>query len=199
MQLVHAAIRAHARACLRGSRLTENQHWCNTSIEFLPKILIMLWREKSAETRGRFRQNYQLHQRWGMWGGRVSRARICAFWEVIIALSVLSSLRRAYKTIEDDDLKFPLIYGEGKKVRWRCARWVALQARPARRISAHRTPSGILPSPKAAESIPHHFPPGHPTSTIVGTRLFFFKVTSANAIGSKVRHLSETKCAQMIW
>lgn len=23
---------------------------------------------------------------------------------------------RAYKTIEDDDLKFPLIYGEGKKV-----------------------------------------------------------------------------------
>ena len=24
---------------------------------------------------------------------------------------------RAYKTIEDEDLKFPLIYGEGKKVR----------------------------------------------------------------------------------
>ena len=29
----------------------------------------------------------------------------------------LSPLCRAYKTIEDDDLKFPLIYGEGKKVR----------------------------------------------------------------------------------
>lgn len=28
----------------------------------------------------------------------------------------LSSLHRAYKTIEEDDLKFPLIYGEGKKV-----------------------------------------------------------------------------------
>lgn len=26
------------------------------------------------------------------------------------------SSSRAYKTIEDDDLKFPLIYGEGKKV-----------------------------------------------------------------------------------
>lgn len=25
---------------------------------------------------------------------------------------------RAYKTIVEDDLKFPLIYGEGKKVRW---------------------------------------------------------------------------------
>lgn len=24
--------------------------------------------------------------------------------------------RRAYKTIDDEDLKFPLIYGEGKKV-----------------------------------------------------------------------------------
>lgn len=30
--------------------------------------------------------------------------------------SPLSSVCRAYKTIEDDDLKFPLIYGEGKKV-----------------------------------------------------------------------------------
>jgi len=28
----------------------------------------------------------------------------------------LSSPHRAYKTIEEDDLKFPLIYGEGKKV-----------------------------------------------------------------------------------
>lgn len=26
------------------------------------------------------------------------------------------SFLRAYKTIEEDDLKFPLIYGEGKKV-----------------------------------------------------------------------------------
>lgn len=26
---------------------------------------------------------------------------------------------RAYKTIVEDDLKFPLIYGEGKKVRWK--------------------------------------------------------------------------------
>ncbi|KAL2309515.1 hypothetical protein Nmel_005720, partial [Mimus melanotis] len=29
----------------------------------------------------------------------------------------LSSPHRAYKTIEEDDLKFPLIYGEGKKAR----------------------------------------------------------------------------------
>lgn len=34
-----------------------------------------------------------------------------------IHYSVFSPLHRAYKTIEDDDLKFPLIYGEGKKVR----------------------------------------------------------------------------------
>ena len=32
-------------------------------------------------------------------------------------ITVSSHLCRAYKTIEDDDLKFPLIYGEGKKVR----------------------------------------------------------------------------------
>lgn len=51
-------------------------------------------------------------------GKRVSMARICR--EVKMASSVLSPLHRAYKTIEDDDLKFPLIYGEGKKVR--CAR-----------------------------------------------------------------------------
>ena len=37
-------------------------------------------------------------------------------------IKVLSPLRRAYKTIEDDDLKFPLIYGEGKKVRSAAAR-----------------------------------------------------------------------------
>lgn len=27
--------------------------------------------------------------------------------------------RRAYKTVDDEDLKFPLIYGEGKKVGFR--------------------------------------------------------------------------------
>lgn len=47
-------------------------------------------------------------------GGSVSAASR----ELNIALSVLSPLHRAYKTIEDDDLKFPLIYGEGKKVRF---------------------------------------------------------------------------------
>lgn len=30
---------------------------------------------------------------------------------------VLCLSRRAYKTIVEDDLKFPLIYGEGKKVK----------------------------------------------------------------------------------
>lgn len=37
--------------------------------------------------------------------------------EKVIALICISFLmHRAYKTIEDEDLKFPLIYGEGKKV-----------------------------------------------------------------------------------
>lgn len=37
--------------------------------------------------------------------------------EKFIALICISFLmHRAYKTIEDEDLKFPLIYGEGKKV-----------------------------------------------------------------------------------
>lgn len=40
-------------------------------------------------------------------------------------------LCRAYKTIEDDDLKFPLIYGEGKKVR-SVARLLAARATPPR-------------------------------------------------------------------
>lgn len=35
----------------------------------------------------------------------------------INSLSWSAPLHRAYKTVEDEDLKFPLIYGEGKKVR----------------------------------------------------------------------------------
>lgn len=34
----------------------------------------------------------------------------------ILARLLKKKKNRAYKTIEDEDLKFPLIYGEGKKV-----------------------------------------------------------------------------------
>lgn len=58
--------------------------------------------------------------------------------------NVVCSSSRAYKTIEDEDLKFPLIYGEGKKVgtgpsleweeasvtswAWLCVVWSCLSA-----------------------------------------------------------------------
>lgn len=37
--------------------------------------------------------------------------------QVIVSALIVSVSCRAYKTIVEDDLKFPLIYGEGKKVR----------------------------------------------------------------------------------
>lgn len=56
---------------------------------------------------------------------------------VSVCLSALSFNHRAYKTIDDEDLKFPLIYGEGKKVRVRVLRlrW---------RIQNHREKSLVL-------------------------------------------------------
>lgn len=75
-------------------------------------------------------------------GSGFPRHASATFRKVKMAWSVLSPLHRAYKTIEDDDLKFPLIYGEGKKVR--CARW--------------ETPS-VLSSPKAIRKSPSAPPP----------------------------------------
>ncbi|MEQ2293066.1 Protein phosphatase 1H [Ameca splendens] len=49
----------------------------------------------------------------------------------------------AYKTIEDDDLKFPLIYGEGKKVR------VAWQPLTDRVTTAAMNASSIIKPLKA--------------------------------------------------
>ncbi|XP_055475180.1 protein phosphatase 1H-like, partial [Psammomys obesus] len=49
------------------------------------------------------------------------QCELCAMNEEVTAAgrgaSEAPSPSRAYKTIEDDDLKFPLIYGEGKKAR----------------------------------------------------------------------------------
>lgn len=46
MQSAHAAVRARART--KGSRLAESQHQCETSIEFSPRTLIVLRREKEV-------------------------------------------------------------------------------------------------------------------------------------------------------
>lgn len=152
MQYVRAAIRAHARACTKGSRLVEKQ-------QNIHRILTkdtdrVVEREKCRKPSSFLSVSVRTTS--GISGKVCGGSGLpghesVAFCEAKIALSVLSPLHRAYKTIEDDDLKFPLIYGEGKKVR--CARRVALQARAARLISAHRTPSGNPPlSPRPSPS-----------------------------------------------
>lgn len=88
-------------------------------------------------------------------GGSVSAASR----ELNIALSVLSPLHRAYKTIEDDDLKFPLIYGEGKKVRQKTPVVSAQQGSPrpshasVQKAFPTTFPQDILPSPSNGDKV----------------------------------------------
>lgn len=44
---------------------------------------------------------------------------LCALLQLQLLFDVCCGvLHRAYKTVQEEDLKFPLIFGEGKKVRW---------------------------------------------------------------------------------
>lgn len=99
-------------------------------------------------------------------GGSVSPGHVsAASRELNVALSVLSPLHRAYKTIEDDDLKFPLIYGEGKKVRFSLLvfaprQWSQLSRAPpdppmlvCRKHSRPLFPLDILPPPSTGDKV----------------------------------------------